>query len=181
MSEVPMRGLGFRPPSLSRARALTSGGTPGSIAKSVGCAQRCAGNSDGIQGSSAVWRLKSHKDSSAVRTCLPGKHGPSASRCQANSAHVRQPRPQLGQRRVVSLVTIHMTPGKHLVRIPGRMPGACMLHTLVPVFPCHVHPLSRSHVVKHRSSPLHRSSQAEGVGQRRSRGLWGGQGQPGVV
>jgi len=28
-----------------------------------------------------------------------------------------------------------------IVRIPGRMPGACVLHTFVPAFPCHVQPL----------------------------------------
>ena len=27
------------------------------------------------------------------------------------------------------------------VRIPGRMPGACVRHAFVPVFPCHVQPL----------------------------------------
>ena len=27
------------------------------------------------------------------------------------------------------------------VRIPGRMPGACVRHASVPVFPCHVQPL----------------------------------------
>ena len=27
------------------------------------------------------------------------------------------------------------------VRIPGRMPGACVLHAFVPVFPCRVQPL----------------------------------------
>jgi hypothetical protein len=30
-----------------------------------------------------------------------------------------------------------MAPFSH-VRIPGRMPGACVLHASVPVFPCHV-------------------------------------------
>jgi len=27
------------------------------------------------------------------------------------------------------------------VRIPGRMPGACVRHVFAPVFPCHVQPL----------------------------------------
>ena len=39
------------------------------------------------------------------------------------------------------------------VRIPGRMPGACVLHDSVSVFPCHVQPLEGGHVAKHRSSP----------------------------
>ena len=29
----------------------------------------------------------------------------------------------------------------HPVRISGGMPGGCMLHAYVPVFPCHVQPL----------------------------------------
>ena len=43
------------------------------------------------------------------------------------------------------------------VRIPGRMPGACVLHASLPVFPCHVQPLQGGYVAKHRSSPIHRS------------------------
>ena len=42
------------------------------------------------------------------------------------------------------------------VRIPGPMPGACVLHASVLVFPCHVQPLWGGHVTKHRSSPLDR-------------------------
>jgi hypothetical protein len=39
-------------------------------------------------------------------------------------------------------------------RIPGRMPGACVLHASVPVFPCQVQPLKGGHVTIQRSSPL---------------------------
>ena len=44
------------------------------------------------------------------------------------------------------------------MRIPGRMPGACVLHAYVPVFPCHVQPLQGGYVTKHQGSPLHRCS-----------------------
>jgi len=43
------------------------------------------------------------------------------------------------------------------VKIPGRMPGACVLHAYVPVFPRYIQP-TRAYVTKHRSFPLHRSS-----------------------
>ena len=33
------------------------------------------------------------------------------------------------------------------------MPGACVLHASVPVFPSHVQPIYGGHVTKHRSSP----------------------------
>ena len=35
--------------------------------------------------------------------------------------------------------------GRPVVRIPGRMPGACVLHASVPAFPCHVQPLWGGH------------------------------------
>ena len=38
--------------------------------------------------------------------------------------------------------------------IPGRMPGACVLHASAPVFPYHVQPPKGGHVTRNRSSPL---------------------------
>ena len=40
------------------------------------------------------------------------------------------------------------------LRIPGRMPGACVLYAFVPIFPFHVSPLWGGPATKHRSSPL---------------------------
>ena len=42
------------------------------------------------------------------------------------------------------------------VRIPGRMPGACVLHASVPVISSHMQPLYGGDATTHRSSSIHR-------------------------
>ena len=39
-------------------------------------------------------------------------------------------------------------------KIPGHMPGVCVLHAAVPVFPCHVQPPQGGHVTKQSSEEM---------------------------
>ena len=43
------------------------------------------------------------------------------------------------------------------------MPGACVLHASIPVFPCHVQPLQGDHVIDHRKGTDACSTHASGM------------------
>ena len=49
------------------------------------------------------------------------------------------------------------------------MPGACVLHASVPVFPSHVQPFQGGYVTNHRSSSIHTAQVCEAAWHVRNR------------